>query len=72
MALVEEVDDEAPGLSGCRCHLGQLGLDLLKPGLEDVHLFGKTGRRDVNAEGPGQAEEGRLLIGLWFPFHCLP
>lgn len=48
------------------------GLGSAEAGLEEVHLFGKTGRRDVNAEGPGQAEEGRLLIGLWFPFHCLP
>ena len=42
MALVEEVD-EAPGLSGYRCQLGQLVLDLLKPGLKDgLHLFGNA------------------------------
>lgn len=38
MALVEEVD-EAPGLSGYRCQLGQLVLDLLKPGLKDRCIF---------------------------------
>lgn len=42
MALVEEVD-KAPGLSGCRCQLAQLVLDLLKPGLKEVHLFGNSG-----------------------------
>ena len=38
----------------------------------EVYLFGNAGRHDVNAGGPGQAEGGRLLIRLWFPFHHLP
>lgn len=39
MALVEEVDDEAPGLSWCRCQLGHLVLDLLKTGLKESSIF---------------------------------
>lgn len=71
MALVEEVD-EAPGLSGYRCQLGQLVLDLLKPGLKDgLHLFGNAGEASCECRrtwsGRGKEAFDKVVVPFTLP-----